>query len=167
MPFWYCSFSFILFSFPANLQDINPGFWGCLGWPSTWLPGLLLLTQSIASLCCCLCLAWDDLPTWCWLMVLFNLGMGLCWALIWFIPDHWLNFWLMALNFIFYHFWTFHTSNIKLFSDFYGLHCYKGNMWHEDISQLLCLNDMKSWDLAHLIPTTVFFLWFFKNLIPE
>lgn len=30
---------FTLFSLPANFQDINPDFWGCLGWPSARLPG--------------------------------------------------------------------------------------------------------------------------------
>lgn len=168
MSFWHCSFSFILLSFPANLRDINPDLWGCLGWPLASLPGFLLLTQSIASLRCCLCLARDDLPTWCWLTTfasIFNLGMGLHWAPVWFIPDHQLDFWLMALNFNFYHFWTFHTSNIKLFSDFYGLDSYRGSMWHVDISQSLCLNDMKSWGLAHLTCRTVFFFKFSSRLV--
>lgn len=77
MSFWHCSSSFILLSSPANLRDINPDLWGCLGWPLASLPGFLLLTQSIASLCYCLCLARDDLPdvgwwpllaysTWAW-----------------------------------------------------------------------------------------------------
>lgn len=104
------SFLYQVILIPASLQDTDPDLWAWLADPLHDPPGFPLLIWSIAGLCCCLSLAWDDSSTCCWMVTFsntFNVGTVLLWTLVWFIPGHWLNFWLVALNFIFRQFLNF------------------------------------------------------------
>lgn len=56
---------------PCSPPGYGPRPRACLSWPSAWSAWLPLLPQSIAGLCCPLCLAWDDLAYLMWVGDLF------------------------------------------------------------------------------------------------